>query len=380
MANSSSRWRPARSWRRATCSKGRRSARRPSRSRRVSSTWPGSAPSADPPPGHSQYLRFVPKPMSAVELRALAQSAGRPALRRPGSARAGGPGGSSRGRGPGHLAPAPRSRAGRHRRGGVRALRGDPWPRSAHRLSLPGPPGRAVDRPALPVLLRDERLALHLRWRERPRVGLGAMLRHPRGAARRRRGTGVVLCGSTRREGRRPPASLGRPAPREVGGTPVVYPGAGSHATYLERGEYIMALPFPGEQNLHGPLDLLRNVWRDTLAQPDPGDLAGKVRTALSVPFVDYARGDGLVVGPGGEHPGCPSPSTMTTPGWTAIAGSGALIPATASPASGRRPVRSTRGPDPSASRGTTRWGSPACPRSRRRLDGSPTCGPASAN
>ena len=39
---------------------------------------------------------------------------------------------------------------------------------------------------------------------------------------------------------------------------PVVYPGAGSHATYLERGEYIMALPFPGEQNLHKPLDLLR--------------------------------------------------------------------------------------------------------------------------
>src|SRR4029077_1361118 len=67
------------------------------------------------------------------------------------------------------------------------------------------------------------------------------------------------------------------------------------------RGEYIMLLPFPGEKNIRGPLDLLRRTWRDTLLQPDPGDLAGRVRRALSVPFVDYARGDGMVVGPGGD-------------------------------------------------------------------------------
>jgi hypothetical protein len=86
-----------------------------------------------------------------------------------------------------------------------------------------------------------------------------------------------------------------------IDGHPVVYPGAGSHATYLERGEYIMRLPFPGERNLRGPLDLARRIWRDTLDQPDPGDLAGNVRRALSVPFVDYARGDGTSVGPGCE-------------------------------------------------------------------------------
>ena len=84
-------------------------------------------------------------------------------------------------------------------------------------------------------------------------------------------------------------------------GHPVVYPGAGSHATYLERGEYIMLLPFPGERNIRGPLDLMRRMWRDTLAQPDPGDLAARTKRALSVPFVDYARGDGRVVGPGGD-------------------------------------------------------------------------------
>jgi hypothetical protein len=91
------------------------------------------------------------------------------------------------------------------------------------------------------------------------------------------------------------------PRMQTIDGHPVVYPGAGSHATYLERGEYIMLLPFPGEQNIRGPLDLIRRLWRDTLAQPDPGDLAARARRALSVPFVDYARGDGRTVGPGGD-------------------------------------------------------------------------------
>jgi len=86
-----------------------------------------------------------------------------------------------------------------------------------------------------------------------------------------------------------------------IDGHPLVFPGAGSHAIYLEQGEYIMRLPFPGERNIHGPLDLLRHVWRDTLDQPDPGDLAEKAKRAVSVPFVDYARGDGIAVGPGGD-------------------------------------------------------------------------------
>ena len=67
-----------------------------------------------------------------------------------------------------------------------------------------------------------------------------------------------------------------------IDGHPVVYPGAGSHATYLERGEYIMLLPFPGERNIRGPLDLIRRMWRDTLAQPDPGDLAARRASARS--------------------------------------------------------------------------------------------------
>jgi len=79
----------------------------------------------------------------------------------------------------------------------------------------------------------------------------------------------------------------------------VVYPGAGSHATYMERGEYIMRLALPGERLVHGVLDWVRRFWRDTLNQPDPGDLAEALTRLISVPFVDYARGDGVAVGPG---------------------------------------------------------------------------------
>lgn len=81
----------------------------------------------------------------------------------------------------------------------------------------------------------------------------------------------------------------------------VVYPGAGSHATYMERGEYIMRLALPGARFQRNLLDGLRRFWRDTLNQPDPGDLAASLTRLVSVPFVDYARGDGLTVGPGQE-------------------------------------------------------------------------------
>jgi hypothetical protein len=81
----------------------------------------------------------------------------------------------------------------------------------------------------------------------------------------------------------------------------VVYPGAGSHATYLERGEYIMRLELPGVGVQKGILDWARRTWRDTLNQPDPGDLAERLARVASVPFVDYARGDGHSVGPGQE-------------------------------------------------------------------------------
>ena len=84
-----------------------------------------------------------------------------------------------------------------------------------------------------------------------------------------------------------------------VGDHPVIHAGAGSHAAYFEAGEYITTVPLPAFRGLRGLFDGLRHVWRDTLRQGDPGDLGARVEAALSIPFIDYARGDGRAIGPG---------------------------------------------------------------------------------
>ncbi|MFO7533509.1 MAG: hypothetical protein R6W93_13695 [Candidatus Limnocylindrales bacterium] len=84
-----------------------------------------------------------------------------------------------------------------------------------------------------------------------------------------------------------------------IDGHPVINAGAGSHASYFERGEYLTEVPIPALQGLASFLEVAREFWRDTLRQPDPGDLRAALSSALSVPFVDYARGDGVAIGPG---------------------------------------------------------------------------------
>lgn len=84
-------------------------------------------------------------------------------------------------------------------------------------------------------------------------------------------------------------------------GHPVIFAGAGSHASYFEQGEYVTQVPLPALRPVRGLLGALRTFWRDTLRQDDPGDLARRLEGALSIPFIDYARGDGLTVGPSGD-------------------------------------------------------------------------------
>jgi hypothetical protein len=99
-----------------------------------------------------------------------------------------------------------------------------------------------------------------------------------------------------------------------VGGHPVIFAGAGSHAAYFESGEYVTQVPLPAFRPVRGALEALRRFWRDTLRQDDPGDLAQRVESALSIPFVDYARGDGFVVGPSGDAEWSPIVVTDETP------------------------------------------------------------------
>jgi hypothetical protein len=83
------------------------------------------------------------------------------------------------------------------------------------------------------------------------------------------------------------------------GDHPVLFAGAGSHASYFEQGEYLTSVPIAALGGLVNFLDVARGFWVKTLRQPDPGDIATHFEEALSASFVDYARGDGLAIGPG---------------------------------------------------------------------------------
>jgi hypothetical protein len=90
------------------------------------------------------------------------------------------------------------------------------------------------------------------------------------------------------------------------GNHPVVYAGAGSHASYFEPGEYVMGIEPEFLRPAQGALKALRKLWNETLGMGSEahGDQSG--RAALSVPFVDYARGDGLSIGPNQQEAWAP--------------------------------------------------------------------------
>lgn len=81
-----------------------------------------------------------------------------------------------------------------------------------------------------------------------------------------------------------------------VGTHPVVYAGAGSHASYFRRGEYQTDVSLPLPAWLARLSELMGKFWTQTLGQASRGsDQASPLR----IPFVDFARGDGVSIGPG---------------------------------------------------------------------------------
>jgi hypothetical protein len=78
-----------------------------------------------------------------------------------------------------------------------------------------------------------------------------------------------------------------------VEGHPVVYAGAGSHASYFRRGEYQAEVSLPVPEQLESVTAWLTRFWRTTLGQKS------ETPSPLRIPFIDFARGDGVAVGPG---------------------------------------------------------------------------------
>ncbi|CAN5765069.1 hypothetical protein BH10CHL1_BH10CHL1_40860 [soil metagenome] len=85
---------------------------------------------------------------------------------------------------------------------------------------------------------------------------------------------------------------------------PVVYVGAGSHASYYSSGEYITEIALPFLSPLVRLVDEVQKFWRDRLRQYQSDDTqteSQQFSNIFRIPFVDYARGDGLSIGPGQE-------------------------------------------------------------------------------
>lgn len=95
----------------------------------------------------------------------------------------------------------------------------------------------------------------------------------------------------------------------EVEGThPVVYAGAGSHASYFRRGEYQAEVPIPYSVRLRRLSEAAGRFWHTRLGQGDD------TRRPLRIPFIDFARGDGVAVGPGQPNEWTPNLIDEKTP------------------------------------------------------------------
>ncbi len=94
---------------------------------------------------------------------------------------------------------------------------------------------------------------------------------------------------------------------------PVMYVGAGSHAAYFRRGEYLSEIELPFLSPLVKLVDRLQGVWHKVLRLPE-GLSSSPGFNVFRIPFVDYARGDGLSIGPGQDREWQPQILSEHTP------------------------------------------------------------------
>jgi hypothetical protein len=97
---------------------------------------------------------------------------------------------------------------------------------------------------------------------------------------------------------------------------PIVYAGAGSHANYFLPGEYLMGVEPEFMRPVKNGLIALRKFWVEKLGQGSIEKVEEQVGSLLSIPFIDYARGDGVGIGPGEKNSWSPIVLTEET-GWS---------------------------------------------------------------
>jgi hypothetical protein len=97
------------------------------------------------------------------------------------------------------------------------------------------------------------------------------------------------------------------------GDHPVILAGAGSHAAYIEAGEYLQSVPLNLPARVRAAASAIQRFTEGTFERS--GENGRNASTPIgAVPFVDYARGDGETAGPGQKHAWTPIPIDDDTP------------------------------------------------------------------
>ncbi|MEM7113651.1 MAG: hypothetical protein AAF614_14530 [Chloroflexota bacterium] len=87
------------------------------------------------------------------------------------------------------------------------------------------------------------------------------------------------------------------PELEKEGTHPILYAGAGSHASYFTAGEYLMRVAPSFVKSIGQAIEWSQRFWIEQLGQGQ-NRIAEQAQAFLRVPFIDYARGDGLRIGP----------------------------------------------------------------------------------
>jgi hypothetical protein len=107
------------------------------------------------------------------------------------------------------------------------------------------------------------------------------------------------------------------PELEKVGEHPVVYVCAGSHSNQYAAGEYLTEVELSFLTPLERLMRGVRSFWHKTLRQYGGEDAESEQTSAIfHIPFVDYARGDGLALGPGQEKEWDPPKLLSPLPDW----------------------------------------------------------------
>jgi hypothetical protein len=88
------------------------------------------------------------------------------------------------------------------------------------------------------------------------------------------------------------------------GDHPVVFVGGGSHASYYQNGEYLTELSLPFLKPLIKVKNRIDALFSSIFQENQPVDEEQhETSQVFTIPFVDYALGDGLTIGIGCDHP-----------------------------------------------------------------------------